>query len=81
MVPVLPPMSERFRVPWARAAVPERVTSCSRLFITKALRASMARGSSDTAGGVTSEITRPLWSVTLAISQGFTRYPPLANTA
>ncbi len=36
--------------------------------MTKALRASMARGCSLNAGGVISEITRPLWSVTLAIS-------------
>lgn len=80
LVPVLPYRSGRLSVPWARAAVPERVTSCSRLFMTKALRASMARGRSLTSGGVTSDNTRPLWSVTRATSQGLMRWPPLANT-
>ena len=73
VVPVLPYRSGRFRVACARAAVPERVTSLSRLSITKALRASMARSFSSVGGGVNSVSTLPLWSVTRAISQGLTR--------
>ena len=50
----------------AFAAVPERVTSCSRLVITNALRASSMRCDSSGAVGRTSCSTRPLVSVTLA---------------
>jgi hypothetical protein len=47
----------------------------------KALRGSMAWGSCSSGGAVYSDSMRPLWSVILAISQGLTRWPPLANTA
>ena len=80
MVPVLPYRSGRFKVPWARAAVPERVTSCNRLVMMKALRGSMARIDSPGGVGLVSESTFPRCSATLLISQGLTRYPPLAKT-
>ena len=57
----------------ARAAVPRSVTSLSRLSIRNALRAGMVRMDSSSAGGLVSTSVRPFWSVTLAMSQGFTR--------
>jgi hypothetical protein len=56
-------MSGRRSVPCALAAVPERVTSCSKLVMTKALRGGMAGASliCTTAGLSTS--TRSLKSV------------------
>ena len=54
----------------ARAAVPERVTSCNKLVITNALRGEMARlASSMRAGGLSTKIL-PLWSVTRVIMCG-----------
>jgi hypothetical protein len=66
-------MSGRFSVACAFAAVPERVTSCSRLFITNALRASITRMLSSMTGGLNSLSTRPRASVSLVIRYGFKR--------
>ena len=73
VVPVLPYKSGRFKAAWAEAAVPERVTSCSKLSITKALRASITRADSFKAGAWVTTSTLPFCSVTRLISQGLTR--------
>ena len=70
VVPVLPYRSGRLSVACARAAVPERVTSCSRLDMRKALRASMARMDSSSTGGCVCTSSLPFCSVTLVMSQG-----------
>jgi hypothetical protein len=59
-------------VAWARAAVPERVISCSSVSITKALRALSVRMDSSSTGGAVSCSTRPLLSVMRLISIGAT---------
>ena len=58
VVPVLPYRSGRLSVACARAAVPLR-HRCSRLSMTKALRASMARGLLLVAGGSNCDRMRP----------------------
>jgi len=73
VVPVLPYTSGRLSVLCARAAVPERVTSCSKLVMTKALRGSMARCASSSARGLLSASTLPRCSLICVISQGLTR--------
>ena len=67
VVPVLPYTSGRFSFSWALAAVPERVTSCNKLVITKAFRASMVRTDSSNGIGLGSFSMRPLSSVILLI--------------
>ena len=64
----------------ALAAVPERVTSCNRLAMMKALRASIARTESSSSSGLFSIKVLPFCSVTLLINHGLVRYPPLAKT-
>ncbi len=73
MVPVFPNRSVRLSVPCALAAVPERVTSCNRLVMMNALRASMARTESSSSKGLFSINTLPVCSVTLLINQGLVR--------
>jgi hypothetical protein len=73
-------MSARFSARPAGAAVPTWVTLWRRLVITNALRASIVRIASLNAGDRASFNVLPFESVTLLISIGLTRYPPLANT-
>ncbi|MCY1539885.1 hypothetical protein D9M68_754950 [compost metagenome] len=78
----MPYTSERLSVACARAAVPLRVTSLSRLDITKALRAGIARlASVSGSGGGASNRTKPRASVIFSTTTGATFQPPLATVA